>query len=84
MRPWTPFTAPFLQLTLTTASFQWLDKNGAFRSRIRFDDRFCYASGFAVNTVDRQLLACDRRNSMARLYDLSAVSAAELRRMRLD
>ncbi|KAH7703751.1 Protein R74.8 a [Aphelenchoides avenae] len=65
-------------------SVQWLDKDGGFRSRLRFDDDFCYTSGFAVNTADRQLLACDRRNSMARLYDLSSESVAALRRMRRD
>jgi hypothetical protein len=52
---------------------QWLDRNGTFKMRIEVDDSFAYASNFAVNTVDKELLVCDRKRSNARLYELGSM-----------
>ncbi|KAH7725693.1 hypothetical protein AAVH_06535 [Aphelenchoides avenae] len=53
-------------------SIQWLDQQGHFRSRLHFDDGFCYCSGFALNVADSQLLACDRKRNVAKLYDINS------------
>ncbi|KAH7697067.1 hypothetical protein AAVH_35853 [Aphelenchoides avenae] len=61
---------------------KWFDQEGNFKSTIDFSDSFAYASSFDVCTSDREMLVCDRRDSIVKLYDLT--SREPYRRIGID
>uniref|UniRef100_A0A914EHT4 Uncharacterized protein n=1 Tax=Acrobeloides nanus TaxID=290746 RepID=A0A914EHT4_9BILA len=52
----------------------YFDKNGKFKHAVAFDDTFAYASGIAINS-HHELMVCDRRRNMCKLYKLTGRQA---------
>uniref|UniRef100_A0A914EJ94 Uncharacterized protein n=1 Tax=Acrobeloides nanus TaxID=290746 RepID=A0A914EJ94_9BILA len=57
-----------------TERLQYFDKNGKFKHAVAFDDTFAYASGIAINS-HHELMVCDRRRNMCKLYKLTGRQA---------